>query len=74
MAERVNNYGAETYALSNNAERLKTLKEAHPKIQTICADLADWNATSKEIQKLDPIHCLVNNAGKLVLPTAKVTV
>ena len=34
-----------------------------PSIHTVCVDVADIEATKKEIEKLDQIHMLVNNAG-----------
>lgn len=63
MAVKAHSFGAETLALSNNAERLSNLQKEYPKIQTICLDLMDWNKTEEEIKKLKPVHCLVNNAG-----------
>jgi len=63
MAEKVHKMGAETIALSNNADRLNSLKKEFPKIQTVCVDLHDWDKTEAAIKQLDVIHCLVNNAG-----------
>ena len=34
-----------------------------PGIQTVCVDITDIEATKKEVEKLHPIHLLVNNAG-----------
>jgi len=61
--EKVYKFGAETLALSNNAQRLSSLKKDFPKMETICVNLANWDETEAEIKKLAPIHCLVNNAG-----------
>lgn len=36
---------------------------ADPKIQPICVDLRDWDATRKAVQNILPIDLLVNNAG-----------
>jgi len=63
MAIKVNGFGAETIALSNNAERLASLRKEVPSIQTVCVDLLHWDKTGAEIQKLGAVHCLVNNAG-----------
>ena len=32
-------------------------------MNTVCADLADWNATKKAVEGLGAIDLLVNNAG-----------
>jgi len=63
MAVKVHQFGAETYALSNNSERLDSLQKEFPKIKTVCVDLSNWEKTEAEIKKLDVMHCLVNNAG-----------
>ena len=54
--------GALVYALSNVREDLETLVQEHPSIRTICVDLSDWEATRTEIEKLDALDGLVNNA------------
>ena len=46
---------------------LDTLKKETPSIETICVDLADWNATKNELEKLEPVDGLVNNAGVALL-------
>ena len=49
--------------MSRTKHHLDTLKNECPQIQTICVDLADWNATQDAIKKITPIHLLVNNAA-----------
>jgi len=40
----------------------------------VCVDVADIEATKKEVEKLEPIHLLVNNAGVTTLqPFLEVT-
>lgn len=34
-----------------------------PGVVTVCVDVSDIEATRKEVEKLAPIHLLVNNAG-----------
>ena len=34
-----------------------------PGIVTVCVDVSNIEATKKEVEKLHPIHFLVNNAG-----------
>lgn len=34
-----------------------------PGVVTVCLDVSDIEATRKEVEKLSPIHLLVNNAG-----------
>ncbi|XP_076034458.1 L-xylulose reductase-like [Oratosquilla oratoria] len=62
-AKRLVELGAEVVALSKTDANLKTLQEECPKIQTVCVDLADWDATRTAVEKLTPFHLLVNNAG-----------
>jgi len=63
MTDRLYNYGAEVYALSNDAAGLTTLQQELPKVQTVCVDLGDWNETRTQVGKLPALHCLINNAG-----------
>lgn len=51
------------FALSKSKEQLDTLATADPRIQPICVDLSDWNATRKAVQSVLPIDLLVNNAA-----------
>lgn len=37
--------------------------EQVPGVITVCVDVSDIEATKKEVEKLGPIHLLVNNAG-----------
>lgn len=51
------------FALSKTKKHLDTLVAIDPKIQPICVDLRDWDATRKAVQNVLPIDLLVNNAA-----------
>lgn len=56
--------GATVYALSKNAENLKSLAEQYPNfIKPISCDLRNWEETEKVISEIEPLDHLVNNAG-----------
>ncbi|XP_042862255.1 L-xylulose reductase-like [Penaeus japonicus] len=59
--------GAEVFALSRTAKNLDSLRAECPSIKTICVDLSDWTATREAVQKIVPIHLLVNNAAMAAL-------
>ncbi|KAL6261422.1 hypothetical protein P5V15_006516 [Pogonomyrmex californicus] len=60
---RLAKYKGEVFALSKTKKNLDNLMEINSKIQPICVDLQDWNATRKAVQNILPIDLLVNNAG-----------
>ena len=43
------------------------LSDEDPRIETVVADLTDWNATRKAVESVLPIDLLVNNAGVVCL-------
>lgn len=55
--------GAEVFALSKTAANLDSLKAECPSVTTMCVDLSDWTAAREAVQKVTPIHLLVNNAA-----------
>ena len=55
--------GAEVIALSRTQSDLDTLKQEAPGIQTVLADVSDIKSTIALVEKLTPIHFLVNNAA-----------
>lgn len=63
IAVRLLEMGAEVFALSKTASHLESLKAEYPSIQIICVNLSDWNAAREVVQKITPIHFLVNNAA-----------
>lgn len=63
VVKRLHSYGAIVIATSRNPENLKTLKVECPRIETIVADLQNWEETRSAFDKLEPVDCLLNNAG-----------
>lgn len=59
LAER----GAKVFALSKTQANLDSLKAENPDIETVCVDLADWDATRQAVKNITPINLLVNNAA-----------
>lgn len=56
--------GAEVYGFGRNSDELATLSaECGSKFHPVHADLADWDATRVELEKLPAMNGLVNNAG-----------
>jgi len=55
--------GAEVIALSRTQSDLDSLKQEAPGIQIVHADVSDIKSTVALVEKLTPIHLLVNNAG-----------
>ncbi|XP_054013609.1 L-xylulose reductase [Hylaeus anthracinus] len=67
LALRLSKYNAQVIALCKTKENLTTLSGIDPRIQTVCVDLRDWNATRKVVESILPIDLLVNNAGVAAL-------
>ncbi|XP_060522589.1 L-xylulose reductase-like [Cylas formicarius] len=63
VAVRLSKGGAKVVALDMNLERLMELKREFPSIETVHADLRNWDASKKVIKSSLPIDLLVNNAG-----------
>ncbi|KYN42335.1 L-xylulose reductase, partial [Trachymyrmex septentrionalis] len=63
IALRLSKYKGQVFALSRTKENLDSLVAIDPKIQPICVDLRDWDATRKAVQSILPIDLLVNNAA-----------
>ncbi|CAD5114369.1 DgyrCDS3505 [Dimorphilus gyrociliatus] len=54
---------AKVYAIGRTEKELNELKAVNDGIVPLCVDLANWNETVSILEKLEPIHYLVNNAG-----------
>lgn len=67
LALRLTKYKGQVFALSKTKRHLDTLVATDPKIQPICVDLRDWDATRKAVQSVLPIDLLVNNAAVVYL-------
>ncbi|KZC08325.1 L-xylulose reductase, partial [Dufourea novaeangliae] len=63
LALRLSKYKAQVIALSKTKKNLDTLCAEDPRIQAVCVDLLDWDATRKAVQSVLPVHLLVNNAA-----------
>lgn len=63
LALRLVKYKGQVFALSKTKKHLDTLVTADPRIQSICVNLCDWDATRKAVQSVLPIDLLVNNAA-----------
>ncbi|XP_039357409.1 L-xylulose reductase [Mauremys reevesii] len=66
--------GAQVIALSRTQADLESLEREDTRIETLCVDLGDWDATKAALSKVDAIDLLVNNAAVAVLqPFLEVT-
>ncbi|CAG7824539.1 unnamed protein product [Allacma fusca] len=63
LCKRLHVDGAKVYALSKSPEKLESLREECPGIETICVDLESWDATREALKDLEVVDCLVNNAA-----------
>ncbi|ODM95655.1 L-xylulose reductase [Orchesella cincta] len=54
-------------ALSQTQANLDSLKAEFPNVETVCADLGNWEETRKAVESVLPIDLLVNNAAIAVL-------
>lgn len=51
-------------AVSRNPDNLRKLKDQFPRIETIAADLSNWDETRKALEgKVNGVEYLINNAG-----------
>lgn len=63
LALRLAKYKGQVFAISKTKKNLDSLVATEPKIQPICVDLRDWDATRKAVQSILPIDLVVNNAA-----------
>lgn len=54
---------AKVYAIGRTEKELFKLKSINDNIVPLCIDLADWEKTKSELEGLEAVHLLVNNAG-----------
>lgn len=66
-ALRLSKFNGTVIALSKTKANLDSLVKEDPKIQPLCVDLQDWNASRAAVQSVLPIDLLVNNAGIAIL-------
>ncbi|CAG7731794.1 unnamed protein product, partial [Allacma fusca] len=55
--------GATVIALTKTQANLDSLKAECPSIETVCADVGNWDETREAVKSVLPIHALVNNAA-----------
>lgn len=63
IVERLVDQGAVVFALGRNAEYLAKLKADFPSVNTVRADMADWQSSRDAVEKCGQIDYLINNAG-----------
>lgn len=61
--ERLSEQGATVFALGRNVEYLAALKADVPSVNTVCADMADWQSARTAVEGCGQIDYLINNAG-----------
>jgi len=55
---------AHVIAISKTQSNLESLRAECPsRLETVCVDLSDWDATKLAVEKIGPVHLLVNNAA-----------
>ena len=57
----------EVFALSRTKETLDSLAKESELIHPIITDVGNWKHTREVLEKLEPMHGVVNNAGEVVL-------
>ncbi|XDA81113.1 hypothetical protein R6Z07F_011089 [Ovis aries] len=66
--------GARVVAVSRTQADLDSLVRECPGVETVCVDLADWEATEQALRGVGPVDLLVNNAAVAFLqPFLEVT-
>ncbi|XP_043284304.1 L-xylulose reductase [Venturia canescens] len=63
IALRLSKYGGKVIGMGKTRETLDDLVKEDPTIETVCVDIADWDATRKAVKSVLPVDLLVNNAG-----------
>ena len=63
LAKAIADAGGEVFAVARNKENLDSLVKESDRIHAILADLSDWDRTRLELEKLDVLDGVVNNAA-----------
>jgi len=66
LVAKLYSFGAQIIALSKTKELLEKLENEFPGVRTICVDIGDWERTRTALMELEPVECIVNNAGHVV--------
>lgn len=64
LAKAIAGAGGEVYALARNKENLDSLTAESERIHAILVDLRDWDKTRAELEKLEVMDGVVNNAAR----------
>ena len=63
LTKAIVNAGGEVYALGRTKENIESLARETTNIHAVIVDLHDWEATKRELVKLEALDGVVNNAG-----------
>ena len=62
LARAIVNAGGEVYALGRTRENIMSLSRELDKVHPIVVDLKDWDKTREELDKVEALDGVVNNA------------
>ena len=65
LTRTIVNAGGEVYALGRTKENIVSLSRELDKVQPIVVDLKDWDRTKEELDKVEALDGVVNNAAEL---------
>lgn len=63
LAKAIVDAGGEVFAVARNKDNLDSLVLESDRIHAILADLSDWDRTRSELEKLEVLDGVVNNAA-----------
>ncbi|CAL8122214.1 unnamed protein product [Orchesella dallaii] len=63
LVAELHGQGAVVYALSKNPANLSKLKAEFPRVVPLCVDLSSTRDIKKVLEPIEPVDCLINNAG-----------
>ena len=65
LVKAIINAGGEVYALGRTKENIESLSKELSNVHPIIVDLKDWDRTREELDKLEALDGVVNNAAEL---------
>ena len=65
LTRAIVNAGGEVYALGRTKENIVSLSRELDKVHPIVVDLKDWDRTKEELDKVEALDGVVNNAAEL---------
>ena len=63
LTKAIVNAGGEVYALGRTKENIESLVQETTNVHPIIVDLHDWEATNRELEALEALDGVVNNAA-----------